>query len=224
MPIRINFLAEEQAIEELRRRDPVKRAVMAAAGVVGLVVVFVIVLVVLGLKAKGTLKDREDEWAAMEKEVKAVEDDEKRKRDIEDKLTALSQLSTNRFLWGPVLNALQQCVVENIQVARFVGDQSYMVDIPPPPARGSKEKPKPATSTERVVLRIRAIDTGTEAERSYDKFRTTIANHPYFSERLVKPNGVRFTQPPSRTIDPRDPSKPIKSFEIECVYPEVVRQ
>ena len=36
MPIRINYLAEEQAAEDLRRRDPVKRNVMGAGAVIGL--------------------------------------------------------------------------------------------------------------------------------------------------------------------------------------------
>ena len=31
MPIRINLLAEEQAAEEMRRRDPIKRALFAGA-------------------------------------------------------------------------------------------------------------------------------------------------------------------------------------------------
>jgi len=40
MPIRINFLAEQQAQEEERRRDPVKRAAWVAAAWVGLLLVW----------------------------------------------------------------------------------------------------------------------------------------------------------------------------------------
>src|SRR5712671_6343941 len=37
MPIRINLLAEAQALEELRRRDPVKRAIWVAVAIGGIV-------------------------------------------------------------------------------------------------------------------------------------------------------------------------------------------
>ena len=40
MPIRINLLAEQQAAEELRRRDPVKRAIWVAGFFVVVVVVW----------------------------------------------------------------------------------------------------------------------------------------------------------------------------------------
>ena len=36
MPIRLNLLAEAQAAEEARRRDPVKRAILAAAFLVAI--------------------------------------------------------------------------------------------------------------------------------------------------------------------------------------------
>ena len=42
MPIRLNLLAEAQAAEELRRKDPVKRAILAGVG-------FVIAMVAVSL-------------------------------------------------------------------------------------------------------------------------------------------------------------------------------
>ena len=40
MPIRINLLAEAQALEEMRRKDPVKRAALAAGALVCLALVY----------------------------------------------------------------------------------------------------------------------------------------------------------------------------------------
>ena len=40
MPIRLNLLAEAQAAEEMRRRDPVKRALWVAALIVALMLVW----------------------------------------------------------------------------------------------------------------------------------------------------------------------------------------
>lgn len=223
MPIRINFLAEEQAAEDLRRRDPVKRAVLGAVAVVGLVVAYIVVLVVWGFSSKRTLTASEGQWEAMKTSVESVEADEKMIREIDAKMASLNELATNRFLWGPVLNAFQQTVVDNVAITRLMGEQSYVVFIAPPPDRKSKEKPKPSTSTQKITLRVRGTDVGERAERSYASYLKGLASFPYFAENLVKPNGVRFSQPPTPGINPSDPEKQVITFELECVYPEVVR-
>ena len=56
MPIRINLLAEAQAAEEMRRRDPVKRAVWIAGALVLVVAAWVVFLQVKIMKASGQLR------------------------------------------------------------------------------------------------------------------------------------------------------------------------
>ncbi len=223
MPIRINFLAEELAAEQMRRQDPVKRNVVGAAAVVGLMVVWVVAIILLGLKDKSALSEKNAEWEAMKSVVEEVEADEKLIKATEGQLMLLSQIATNRFNWAPVLNALQQTLPEHVAFTRFSADQNYIVVIPPPPPRGSQEKPKPPTATQRISFRVRAVDTGDRADRHYATFMKNLSTFPYFAENLVKPNGVRFAQPPTVGPDPNDQSKMIVSFELECVYPEVVR-
>jgi hypothetical protein len=224
MPIRINFLAEEQAAEELRRRDPVKRAVLGGIGAVALVLVWVIVQIGMGLASKRVQASKEAEWEAMKAEVEAVEKNMKQTGEVEKRLMALSQLATNRFLWGSVLNAVQQCMVENVQVVRITGEQSFAYTPAVKPREGTDEKPKPATATERVSLRIRAKDMGKQSDRNSVVFMKTILEHPYFAGRLVNPNGVRFSQTPAPVPDPSDMSRTVYMFELQCVYPEAVRR
>jgi len=223
MPIRINFLAEEQAAEDLRRRDPVKRNMVFAIGVVGLLVLGAVYLIIMGIKDKGVLGARTSEWEGMKASVEAVEKDEKRIKEIERNLTDLTRLATNRFLWAPVLDALQQTLPEHVAVTRFEGQQAYIVFTPPPLTRDQiKEgaKPKPPSATQKITLRIKGIDTGERSDRAYSLFLKNVSTHPYFTSNLV-PNGVVFSVPPSAVIDLD--GKQATGFELECRYPEVVR-
>src|ERR1043166_3011570 len=107
MPIRINLLAEAQAAEEMRRKDPVKRAAW-----IGGFVVFVVLLCAATLQFKIIASRSENNslqmsWKTIEKRVKEINDHRASTREVEQKLSALDQFTTNRMLWAPVLNALQ---------------------------------------------------------------------------------------------------------------------
>ena len=58
MPIRINLLAEAQALEDLRRRDPVKRASWAGLLLVLLVLVWISSLQLKAMIARGGIESR----------------------------------------------------------------------------------------------------------------------------------------------------------------------
>src|SRR3974390_1147464 len=103
MPIRINLLAESQALDEQRRRDPVKRVI--GVGVVA-VVLMVGVSTWLQLKSsiiKLELKRAESQFTARKNEFQQVTDNKQRLADVTHKLGALNQLATNRLLYGTLL-------------------------------------------------------------------------------------------------------------------------
>src|SRR5438270_929965 len=108
MPIQINLLAEAQACEELRRKDPVKRAVLAGAVLVALVLFWISSLQFKIISSKGQLKDLAGKWSSIEKSYQAAVEGKRKSIEVDAKLTALQQLKTNRFLWGAALNAFQQ--------------------------------------------------------------------------------------------------------------------
>jgi hypothetical protein len=227
MPIRINLLEEERAAEERRRRDPVKRVIQAMAVVVALVLVLCVWHQIRLVAAASELKKWETEWAKVEKDYNRVTQQMKEIAAVEQKLTALHQLASNRFLWGPPLNALQQTVVDNVQVVKVRSDQTYTVtDATPPGASGgAAASGKPASSKEKIDLFIEAREYGAapaDAEQ-LKKFRVALASFPYFSEHLRKVDGVKLIDLSPVQTDPTEPGRPFVLFTLECMYPEVTR-
>ena len=140
------------------------------------------------------------------------------------------QLGTNRFAWGPVLNAFQMATVDNVQIKGLHGYQTYVVVPPFVPKKDSKgvqvdpkDKPKPGTSTEIVVLTIEGHDTGSQADTktSYSKFKDTLANVPYFKENLSQETGLRFKVISEPVV--LQGGKTAVQFTLEVFYPEKVR-
>src|SRR5437660_8253379 len=118
MPIRINLLADAQAAEELRRKDPVKRAILAGCILLVGVLSWSSTLQFRIMVSKGQLKALQGNWSSIEKNYQEAVESKRRSIEVEGKLAALQQLKTNRFLWGNALNAFQQSVsgVDEIQV------------------------------------------------------------------------------------------------------------
>jgi hypothetical protein len=225
MPIRINLLAEERAAEEMRRRDPVKRAIQFAALAVAIVVGLCVWYQVRLVAAKRELRQWDSQWAKLEKDDKRVTDQMKQTAVVEQKLTALHRLATNRFLWGPPLNALQQTVVDDIQVVKLRSEQTFVVTEPPPTSAASSSTgpAKIPTSKERLALFIEAREYGASPGDQLKKFRDTIATFPYFSEHLRKVDGVKLIDLSPVQTDPAEPDRPFVLFTLQCQYPELVR-
>ena len=226
MPIRINLLAEDQAAEEMRRQDPVKRAIVLASFLVALVLMWSGWLQVkLGYAAHEQAK-YEGQWAKLEKDFTTVTANLQKTAEIESKLSALHQLETNRFLWGMPLSALQHVMIGNIQVTRIKTSQSYALtdEVKPKTSDDGKTTPgKPPTSTEKILLTITAKDFGSPPGLQVNPFKESIAAFPYFKEHLKRVDGVHLTELSSPQTDPAEPSKPFVILTLDCIYPEKTR-
>src|SRR5688500_6568733 len=158
MPIRINLLAEAHAAEELRRKDPVKRGIYAAAVIVSCVLVWALTLQLKIVAAKHELGSLETQWKSIYKDYQVAVDKRRRSLEVEQKLSALGALNTNRFLWGSVLNAFQQTLngVEEVQVVRFKTEQAFNLqeEIKPRTNSTSIIPGKPASSTEKTTITV----------------------------------------------------------------------
>ena len=97
MPIRINLLAEAHAAEELRRKDPVKRAIYVGVFCVFLVGLWASTLQVKIMAAKGELNTLAARWRNIEKAYQTAVESHQAIGDAEQKLNALRVMSTNRF-------------------------------------------------------------------------------------------------------------------------------
>lgn len=212
MPIHINLLAEAQIAEELRRHDPVKRAVFIGASLVLLALMWSGVLEISVFLAKesysgvqATIKARTNLYQQAMVEQGKIDANKA-------KLAALEKLQAARFLQGNLLNALQQSTVDGVQLTRVRVEQAYFLS----------EGQNASTVKERIVLRLGAKDSSANPGDQISKFMTNIVKQPYFAAALSKTNSVQLTGPPtSPAVDSGKP--PYVTFELECRYPDHIR-
>jgi hypothetical protein len=223
MLIRINLLAEAQALEELRRRDPVKRAVWVGGFLVSIMLVWSRSLQVKAFMAKGELNRIESALNSHTNEYQQVQESQQKLAQVNSKLTALHQLSTNRFLNGSMLDALQHATLEDIQLVHLKVEQAYLpTPEVKPRTNGDRIIPgKPGTVAEKTVVVIEAKDLSSNPGDLMDKYKQTIASSPYFGAILTKSNDVRLVNYGTRELG--DNGKPFLLFTLECRYPEKVR-
>ena len=224
MPIRINLLAEAQAEEELRRKDPVKRALWVAGLLVFLILLWSTALQVKIMAAKSDVNGLEASWKSIETNYQRVVEIRRQYTDVEQKLGALQQLTTNRFLWGTTLDAVQKTIVDDVQLVRFKGEQSYTLseEAKAKPADGKTAPAKVGTSTEKVTLTLESKDTGARPGEQVNRFKESISRNEYFQLRLQRTNGVLLTGlgPPQIDFNTRNA---FVIFTLQCYYPEKVR-
>lgn len=235
MPIRLNLLNEAHAAEEARRRDPVKRAILAGVVVVSCVLGWSSFLQVRAVRANSEFSNLQAEWTAMEKDYKKVVDNRRVSLETEQKLAALQALTTNRFLWGSLLNELQFVLAgtEGIHITRLRGEQSFQLqaEVKAKPAKDKeKETPaRPASSIERIVLTIDAKDASAQPGDQVTKLKATLAtptlpgatNAPSTTNQVALLN---ISAPQSDKDSSGTMSAPYVTFTIQSTYPERIRQ
>ncbi|MEY2408021.1 MAG: hypothetical protein QOF48_691 [Verrucomicrobiota bacterium] len=227
MPIRINLLAETQAAEELRRKDPVKRAIYVAVMGVFLIALWASTLQFQIMTAKGNLSSLDTKWKGIEKGYKEAVDSQRATIETEQKLAALDLMTSNRFLWGTALNAFQHTLngVDDIQVSHLRTEQVYILneETKPPPNSPPGVQGKPATATERIKMTVDAADaTASPAGGRVNKYKESIVSVPYFKESLTKTNGVLLTQRSAPQLS-KFGAGTVVNFTLECFFPEKTR-
>ena len=224
MPIRINLLAEAHAAEEARRKDPVKRATYIGAFFVFCVVLWSGTLQMKLFVAKSELGSVSVKWSSIEKNHKTTVDAQKTSREEEKRRAALYEVSTNRFLWGPALNAFQQTSVDGIQVVKLKTEQTYVVTEGTPSRTNGTTvvAGKPGTATERVSMSIDAMDASSMPGKSINPFREAFAKAAFFKANLNKTNGVMLV---SRSAPQNSPSgdRTFVMFSLKATFPEKTR-
>src|ERR1700749_825970 len=125
MPIKVNLLAEALAVEDLRRRDPVKRAIFVGALLIALSLVWFSSIFVEHVvenqqlsSVQGQIQLRTNDFSSVQIKLKKIAETQK-------KLDALQKLSDSRFLQGTLMNAFQQLYVPNVELTRLRVTQSY---------------------------------------------------------------------------------------------------
>lgn len=226
MPININLLAEAQADEEMRRKDPVRYAIYCSVGVI---LVFVLWICMNQMLISGKTKEisgLNSSWERMKPQYNLIQSNLTYLNELQNQLNQLTNYVTNRFLWANVLNALQQCatnVSTNVQFTRFRTDHSFQVTSPSIVVKAGKKVVDPGSSVEKIKFIIEAKDSGKEEEDNVVRLREAIAEFPFFKERLDRARGVRLESLSPRMIDPENPDRTCVVFTIECLFPDKTR-
>lgn len=221
MAIRINLLAEAQAAEEMRRKDPVKRAIW-----IGGFAVFVVLLCSATLQfkiivAKSEASSLNGSWKQIEKQVKDVTDHRARTHELTKKLAALDQFTTNRMLWATALDALQRTPVDGVELVRIQTQQTFTQTDPPRPPDNSTAPIKLSTATEHVVLTVEGRDYSAQAGSQVPRFRQSLASSPYFAAVLQKNNTIQLT---SQTAPQSDAGRAFVGFGFKLFFEEKERR
>jgi hypothetical protein len=225
MPIRLNLLAEAQVAEDMRRRDPVKRALWLAALIIALVLVWSSFLQLRATLANSDVTRVEAQMGARTNEFQQVLENQAKAREIDGRVRVLRQLASNRFLNGNLLNALQHTTVEDVQLIRLRVEQIYTV------AAGTQSHTnddnvvvpgRPSTATEKIVTYLECIDSSPNPGDQVSRFKGALATNAYFKEMLAKTNAVNLKNLSPPQVAPVS-GKPCVMFTLECRYPEKTR-
>jgi hypothetical protein len=222
MAIHINLLAEAKALEELRRRDPVKRAIWGGGFLVALLVGCTIWLQLQVIIRKGEVSRVETKITARTTEFKQVLNNQQKLSEMNRKLAALQQLATNRLLYGTLLSGLQRSTVDDVQLTRFRVDQVYVLSEEVKAKVNANDRlvpGKPASVTEKITMTLDARDSGPNPGDQVSKLKRAVAESPYFAGILTKTNELRLTS----LSPPVGGDKPYVQFTLECRFPERTR-
>jgi hypothetical protein len=215
MPIRINLLAEAQAAEELRRRDPVKRVVVGGILLLAGLAVWSSTVQLKVMLANRELGQAQFKLDSHKNDYDAAVTNNAKIAAIHLKISALENLVNCRMLQGNLLNALQKVSVDNVQLMGIKVDQAYAS------SGGTKGKdgiPSKSFVTEKIAVILTARDSSPNPGDQVGKFMQALARQDYFKEMLDKTNDVVLTDESSPQLD--QSGKNYVSFTVECHFPD----
>jgi hypothetical protein len=214
MPIRINLLAEVQAAEELRRRDPVKRVVVGGVLLLAILAVWSSTVQLKVMMANRELGQAQFQLDSHKNDYDSAVTNNAKITSIRLKISALDKMANCRMLQGDLLNALQKVNVDNVQLMGIKVDQGYA-------ASGGKGVTAKSAVTERIIVRLNARDSSSNPGDQVGKFMQAVARQSYFGQMLNKTNGIVLTDESSPQQDPS--GRNYVSFTVECHFPDQKR-
>jgi len=226
MPIRINLLAEAQAAEDLRRRDPVKRSVWVAGALIIMVLFWISSLQVKIIADKAGLGSAEARMNLKTNDYYQVLNNKQKLKETGEKLVALNHLAADRFLQATLLNAPMHATVDGIQIVHLRTENSFELV---PEIREQKEGKKiivparAAAAIERVKLVLDGKDNSANpGNEQITKFKETLAETPYFKAEHISTNNIMLKNLSTPQSD-GESGKTFVLFSLECSYPDKSR-
>jgi hypothetical protein len=145
--------------------------------------------------------------------------------DGRQRLTALRQLTTNRFLIGNVLDALQRSSAENVQLTHFKVDQTYAFTEATKATTNAETQivtpGKPAMSVERIAFTLNAKDASGIPGDSISRFQASLSQNSFFHALVARTNDFRLTTSLTPQTDPE--GKTFVAFTLQARLPDKMR-
>jgi hypothetical protein len=212
MPIRINLLAEAQAAEDLRRRDPIKRLIA-----IGLLAVAGMLVWGSALQLKVMMANRDLTAAQFEIDTSTNLYEMAVTNNMliaagKMKLVELKKLANARMLQANLLNALQKVSVDNVQLMHLKVDQQFVPNT---------QHGKTDSITEKTVVTLDARDSSANPGDQVAKFKAALAAQSYFKDMLDRTNGIRLADESAPQQD--NDGKNYVSFQLQCYFPDKIR-
>jgi hypothetical protein len=135
-------------------------------------------------------------------------------------MSGLDLLASSRFLWTGPLNAMQYCMVSNIEVLRLtmhLNTVANKTNNPAADAKGLKASPSQQPTTREIKsIIIQAKDSGNPP--MVEKFIEAITSHTYFQQHLRKDKPILMLERLPKQVDPTNPKKEFVIFTLECYF------
>jgi hypothetical protein len=218
-------MAEIQAAEELRRKDPVKRAMWVGALLAALMLVWASSVQMRTMLANRELSRVEGLVANFKNDYQQVVQNQTKLAEARHKITELNRMSTNRLLQANILNEMQKTTVDDVQLIHYKVEQIYAA------TEGGKAKTnadgkitpgKPATATEHVVVALDGSDTSPTPGDQVTKFQRLLAANGYFQTMSAKSNAFALKNISNPEFLATTGKRGV-NFTLECRYPETTR-
>jgi len=216
-------MAEAQALEEARLHNPVKLGIWIAGFLVALVALWIVKVKIDIYFANNTLSTLNATWNAYEKSYKDVTNEQVLITATQEKIAALDHLQTNRFLWGPVLNALQYTVADQVFVTRVCGLQTLEREQNKAIGSGASTKVILASANfEKVKLSITGKDYSPSGE-GYKNYEDALNRYDFFAKKVGGPGFTIEGAPGPQFPDAPGSAKMFRVFTLTNQFPDIRR-
>ena len=156
MPLTINLLHEEQALNKQRKRDPLKLGLYALGGVAALFVAYYAYRLIGSSEISSELQARQTAWAREAPKEEAAEAQDKVFNQKLSVANLVSQRIDNRFYWAPLLANLQRAIPPNVQITRLTGASE--------------------PNAEKVTISLDGLVAGPIPRAAAEQFRTSLSD------------------------------------------------
>ena len=220
--VRNNFWQPRLDAIKQEKRDPAKWMTRVATVLLIAMVIWITEVKIGDLLLDSEIKRANAELERMNRSFSETIGHAKKIEENANTILGFSTLASNRFLWTGPLNALQYCMVPNIEVLRLKIQLNAVPLQTTNTAKDVKQSkpPQKQSSTTREIksVIIQAKDSGNPA--MIEKFIEAISSNEYFKENLRKDKPVLMLERLPKQVDPTNPNKDFVIFTLECYFQE----